>query len=56
MAMLIIAVLSMLLTPADPISMFLLGGPLVLLYVFGILLCRLMPVNKRVFPEGYDPV
>ncbi len=56
MAMLIIAILSMLLTPADPISMFLLGGPLVLLYVFGIFLCRLMPVNKRVFPEGYDPV
>lgn len=56
MAMLIIAVISMLATPADPISMFLLGGPLVLLYVFGILLCRLMPVNRRVFPEGYDPV
>lgn len=56
MAMLIIAVISMLATPADPISMFLLGGPLVLLYVFGIWLCRLLSVNKRVFPEGYDPV
>jgi sec-independent protein translocase protein TatC len=56
MAMLIIAVISMLATPADPISMFLLGGPLVLLYVFGIFLCRLMPANRRVFPEGYDPV
>lgn len=56
MAMLLIAVISMLATPADPISMFLLGGPLVLLYVFGIALCRWLPVNKRVFPEGYDPV
>ncbi|MBL8890126.1 MAG: twin-arginine translocase subunit TatC [Planctomycetaceae bacterium] len=56
MAMLLIAIISMLATPADPISMFLLGGPLVLLYVFGIFLCRWLPVNKRVFPEGYDPV
>lgn len=55
MAILIIAVISMLATPADPISMLLLGGPLILLYVFGILLCRLMPANRRAFPEGYDP-
>jgi len=56
MAILIIAVISMLATPADPISMMLLGGPLILLYVFGIFLCRLMPANRRAFPEGYDPV
>lgn len=55
MAILIIAVISMLATPADPISMLLLGGPLILLYVFGIFLCRLMPANRRAFPEGYDP-
>jgi len=56
MAILIIAVISMLATPADPISMVLLGGPLVVLYLFGILLCRFLPANRRVFAEGYDPV
>lgn len=55
-AILIIAVISMLATPADPISMLLLGGPLILLYVFGIALCRFLPTNRRPFPEGYDPV
>ncbi len=55
-AMLVIAIISMLVTPADPISMILLGGPLVVLYVFGIMLCKLLPTHTRHFPEGYDPV
>jgi sec-independent protein translocase protein TatC len=55
MAILIIAVISMLATPADPISMLLLGGPLIVLYLFGILLCRFLPTHRRVFAEGYDP-
>jgi len=43
MAILIIAVLSMVLTPADPISMVLLGGPLTLLYGLGVFLCWMFP-------------
>lgn len=54
-AVLVIAFISMVLTPADPISMLLLGGPLTFLYAFGILLCRFLPATKRPFPEGYDP-
>lgn len=34
------------LTPADPISMMLLGGPLYLLFEFGMILQRLMPASK----------
>ena len=39
-AILIIAFLSMVLTPADPISMLAMMIPLLLLYEVGILLCR----------------
>jgi sec-independent protein translocase protein TatC len=49
-AILVIAILSMFLTPADPGSMLLMGVPLVGLYFGGILLCRYMPghaVTKR---------
>jgi len=42
-AVLVISVLSMFLTPADPGSMLLMGVPLVVLYFGGILLCRTMP-------------
>jgi sec-independent protein translocase protein TatC len=42
-AILIIAVMSMLLTPADPSSMVLMALPLTVLYFSGILLCHLMP-------------
>ena len=41
MAVLVISIISMLLTPADPGSMMLMMVPLVVLYFFGILLCRL---------------
>ena len=40
MAILVIAFLSMVLTPADPFSMLLMMIPLLLLYEFGILLCQ----------------
>ena len=46
MAVLVIAVISMLLTPADPGSMIIMGVPLVILYFGGILLCRYMPKRK----------
>jgi len=42
-AVLVIAVLSMFLTPADPGSMLLMGIPLVILYFGGIALCHYMP-------------
>ena len=42
-AVLVIAVLAMFLTPADPGSMLLMGVPLVGLYFGGILLCRYLP-------------
>ncbi len=42
-AVLVIAVLSMFLTPADPGSMLLMGIPLVILYFGGIGLCHYMP-------------
>ena len=42
-AVLVISILSMFLTPADPGSMLLMGVPLVGLYFGGILLCRYMP-------------
>jgi sec-independent protein translocase protein TatC len=43
LAILVIAFLSMVLTPADPMSMLLMMCPLVLLYELGIWLCELAP-------------
>jgi sec-independent protein translocase protein TatC len=51
MAILVIAILSMLLTPSDPMSMMLMMVPLCLLYELGIIMCRMME-NKQPFqPE-----
>lgn len=50
-SIMIISVLSMMLTPADPISMLMLGVPLTLLYFFGIALCRWMPAPQNPFRE-----
>jgi sec-independent protein translocase protein TatC len=46
MAILVIAILSMFLTPADPISMLMMMIPLCGLYELGILLCRLSPAKS----------
>jgi sec-independent protein translocase protein TatC len=54
-AVLVIAVLSMMLTPADPTSMLLMGIPLTFLYFGGIGLCKWMPKRRSVLGEGYDP-
>ncbi len=43
MAVLVICILSMVLTPSDPQSMILMAVPLIVLYFGGILLCRLLP-------------
>ena len=40
MAVLVIAVLSMMLTPADPTSMIAMMVPLLVLYELGIIMCR----------------
>lgn len=50
MAVLIIAVASMLLTPSDPSSMLLMMGPLIILYFGGIGLCKIKP------KEAADPL
>jgi sec-independent protein translocase protein TatC len=55
LAVLVIFVISMLLTPADPVSMLLMAGPLVALYFLGIAMCRWMPRGSSPFAEGYDP-
>jgi sec-independent protein translocase protein TatC len=54
-AILAIFVISMILTPADPISMLLMAGPLTILYFFGIMLCLWMPRNRNPFSEAYEP-
>lgn len=54
-AILAIFVISMILTPADPISMLLMAGPLTVLYFLGILLCRWMPRNRNPFGAAYEP-
>jgi len=50
-AVLVIFVLSMLLTPADPTSMMLMAAPLTLLYFGGIALCKWMPRGQSLFDE-----
>lgn len=54
MAILVIAFLSMILTPADPMSMLLMMFPLTLLYELGIILCRFNPHQTQV--DGLEPV
>ncbi len=46
LAVVVIAVISMFLTPADPGSMILMGVPLVFLYFGGILLCKYLPKGR----------
>lgn len=57
-AVMCIFVLSMLLTPADPISMLLMAVPLTFLYFFGIGMCKWMPGNENPFgdvePNSYS--
>ncbi len=43
MAVLVMAIVSMLLTPSDPGSMLLMLAPLIVLYIGGIYLCRMKP-------------
>ncbi len=50
-AVLVIAILSMLLTPADPMSMIAMEIPLTALYFGGIILCRYFPREKGMLEE-----
>ena len=54
-AVLTIFVIAMVLTPAEPISMLLMAGPLCLLYVLGIVMCKYMPKGRNPFAEAYEP-
>ena len=54
-AVLVIFVLSMLLTPADVPSMIALAVPLMLLYFLGILMCKFIPRGRGLGSAAYDP-
>ncbi|MDA1052031.1 MAG: twin-arginine translocase subunit TatC [Planctomycetota bacterium] len=54
-AILGIFVISMFLTPADPISMMLMAVPLTALYFLGVGLCKWMPRGRNPFDEAYEP-
>lgn len=56
-AVLVIFVISMILTPADPISMLLMAMPLTILYFLGVALCKWMPRGRSLFDEteAYEP-
>ncbi len=55
-AVMIISVLSMILTPADPVSMIMLGVPLTALYFLGIGLCRWMPRPSNPFGDVAEQI
>ena len=48
-SILVISIISMVLTPSDPVSMMLMLIPLCLLYEFGIVLCRMQPPKVSPF-------
>ncbi len=54
-AVLVIFVISMFLTPADPMSMILMAVPLCLLYFLGIAMAIWMPRGRGPFTAAYDP-
>lgn len=53
-SVLVICIISMLATPADPYSMLLLAGPLTLLYGGGILLCKFLPRSEDAYSEEFE--
>ena len=54
-AVLVIFVIAMIVTPADVTSMIALAIPLVLLYALGILMCRFIPRGRGLGSDAYDP-
>lgn len=53
-AVLVVFIMAMMLTPADPYSMLLMAIPLTVLYFGGILLCKCMPRSGSEFDEWED--
>ncbi len=54
-AILVIAFISMMVTPADITSMISLMIPLIFLYFLGVLMCKYMPKGRGLGSEAYDP-
>ena len=54
-AVLVIFVISMFLTPADPMSMLLMAAPLCALYFLGVAMSKWMPRGRNPFSDAYDP-
>jgi len=54
-AVLIIFVIAMFLTPADPISMLLMAVPLTVLFFGGVALCRWLPRGSSPIGRGVEP-
>ena len=54
-AVLVIFVIAMIVTPADVTSMIALAIPLVILYVLGILMCKFIPQGRGLGNDAYDP-
>ena len=55
-SVLVIAVVAMILTPPDPVSMMLMAVPLWLLYWTGVQLCKWMPKGRNPFSEPLEAV
>jgi len=54
-AILVISVISVVLTPADVTSMIAMMVPLVILYFLGIAMCKYLPRGRGMGSEAYDP-
>lgn len=54
-AILVIAFISMMVTPADITSMISLMVPLIFLYFLGVLMCKYMPKGRGLGSDAYDP-
>ncbi|HTN75822.1 MAG TPA: twin-arginine translocase subunit TatC [Pirellulaceae bacterium] len=54
-SVLVIFVISMILTPADPVSMLFMAIPLTFLYFGGIGMCKWMPRGRNPFDAAYEP-
>lgn len=54
-AILVIFVVAMVVTPADVTSMVALAVPLIFLYLLGILMCKFIPQGRGLGSDAYDP-
>jgi sec-independent protein translocase protein TatC len=54
-AVMVIFVISMMFTPADPMSMLMMAAPLTLLYFLGVAMSQWMPQGRSPFSDAYEP-